>query len=90
MGQEGEAGAPVEVEVSVSAPLPVETVSLWSDGGYIQHRTVNERQAVVTFNDERREPGERYYIVRVQTQQSPEYPKGPIIGYSSPIYVTAR
>ena len=44
----------------------------------------------MTFTDERREPGERYYIVRVQTQQSPEYPKGPIIGYSSPLYVTAR
>ena len=90
MGQEGEASTPVEVSVSVSAPLPVETVSLWSDGGYIQHRKVNERQAVITFIDERREPGERYYIVRVQTQQTPEYPKGPILGYSSPIYVTAR
>ncbi len=89
MGQEGAAAIPVEISVSVAAPLPVETVSLWSDGGYIQHRTVNERQAVVKFTDVRRDPGERYYIVRVQTQQAPEYPKGPIIGYSSPLYVTA-
>ena len=88
MGQVGKARSPVEIRIEATAPLPIDRVSLWADGGYIAHRTIGSERADVTFMDDRTEAGERYYIVRVQTTQSPEYPKGPIIAYSSPLYLT--
>ena len=88
MGEIGVAAAPVEISVSVSAPLPVEKVSLWRDGAWVQHRSADSSQADLTFVDDSPGRGEHYYIVRAQTSQSPDYPKGPIIGYASPLYLT--
>ena len=87
MGEVGKGTAPVEISASVSAPLPIDLISLWSDGAWIEHRSVDSSQVSTTFIDDRVGKGDRYYIVRAQTRQSPDYPKGPIIGYTSPIYL---
>ena len=88
MGEVGRASAPVQIDVSVAAPLPVERVSLWTGGRWTQHRTLEEGQTQLTFVDDQAGPGEHYYIVRAQTRESPQYPKGPIIGYASPLWLT--
>ncbi len=88
IGQVGEAKLPVEINVSVASPLPVERASLWTNGKWVQHRTVAEGEVDFSFTEHEACPGEHYYIVRVQTQTSTEYPKGPIIGYSSPLWLT--
>ena len=88
MGQVGRAQRPIEISVSLASPVPFERISLWSDGGYIQHREVNKKQVQLSFVDEKAGPGEQYYFVRAQTQQPPDYPKAPIIAYSSPLYLT--
>ena len=43
-----------------------------------------------TFTDADAGPGDHYYIVRAQTEQPASYPKGPIIGYTAPIWLTVR
>ena len=83
-----EAKLPVEINVSVASPLPVERASLWTNGKWVQRRTVAEGEVDFSFTDHEARSGEHYYIVRVQTQTSDEYPKGPIIGYSSPLWLT--
>ena len=87
MGQVGQGQSPVKIGVSVASPLPLDRISLWSDGRWVQHQEVEERQLDLTFVDDQAGPGEHYYIVRAQTRQSPEYPKGPIIAYASPIWL---
>jgi hypothetical protein len=88
MGEIGQSHRPVEVKVRVASNVPIDMVSLWVDGGWAEHRRVNAKSAEITFRDERSGPGEQYYFVRVQTHQPEDYPKGPIIGYSSPVYLT--
>ena len=35
-------------------------------------------------------PGAYYYLVRAETEPPANYPKGPIIGYSAPIWLNMR
>jgi hypothetical protein len=87
MGQVGRGRSPVEIALSVTSALPVERVSLWGDGKWIEHRTVEDGQTQLTFVDDRAGPGQHYYMVRVQTHRSPEFPRGPIVSYSSPLWM---
>ncbi len=90
MGQIGEAELPVEINVSVASPLPIERASLWSNGKWIQHRKVKTGEIDFSFIDHDARSGENYYIVRVQTETSALFPKGPIIGYSSPLWLEVK
>ena len=89
MGQVGKAQAPVSITASVASPLPVERLSLWRDGAWIQDRRQLGQQVQHTFVDGEAGPGEHYYIVRAQTELRPDYPKGPIIGYSAPLWLAS-
>jgi hypothetical protein len=40
------------------------------------------------FMDRDAGPGKHYYFARVETRQHDDFEKGPIIGYSSPIWLT--
>ena len=88
MGEVGRGKGPVEVRASVASRIPINMVSLWADGGWVEHRKVDAERVDLTFDADTASPGEHYYIVRVQTHQPDDHPKGPIIGYSSPIYLT--
>ena len=90
MGQEGTVQAPSTLTVSAAAPLPIERLSLWRDGQWIQEVRDLGKQVRHTFADEEAGPGDHYYIVRAQTEQPASYPKGPIIGYTAPIWLTVR
>lgn len=88
MGDIGTASPPFEIDVSVAAALPMDRLSLWADGNWVQHQSFEEGQTDATFVVENPEPGEHYYIVRAQSVHSKDFPKGPIICYSSPIWLT--
>ena len=90
MGQEGTVQAPCTLTVSAAAPLPIERLSLWRDGQWIQELHGLDSQIQHTFTDVDAGPGDHYYIVRAQTEQPASYPKGPIIGYTAPIWLTVR
>jgi hypothetical protein len=91
MGQEGTVQAPpCTLTVSAAAPLPIERLSLWRDGQWIQEARGLGQQIHHTFTDVEAGPGAHYYIVRAQTEQPASYPKGPIIGYTAPIWLTVR
>ena len=90
MGQEGTVQAPSTLTVSAAAPLPIERLSLWRDGQWIQEARGLGQQIHHTFTDVEAGPGAHYYIVRAQTEQPASYPKGPIIGYTAPIWLTVR
>ena len=90
MGQEGSAHAPVTLTLSAASPLPIERLSLWRDGQWVQEARGLGEQVQHIFVDDDAGPGEHYYIVRAQSEQPADYPKGPIIGYTAPIWLTVR
>jgi hypothetical protein len=87
MGQVGRGTSPVELTVSMTSPLPMDQVSLWSDGKWVEHRKVEDGQTRLTFVDEPAGPGEHYYFVRAQSHRTGEFPRGPLIAYSSPLWL---
>ena len=87
MGQVGRGKSPVEIKVSAASALPLERVSLWGDGKWLEHRMVEEGQTQLAFVDESAGPGEHYYFVRTQTRSARGFPRGPLIAYSSPLWV---
>ena len=88
MGEIGRGESPVEIEVRAVSALPVGTVSLWGDGRWMEHRKAEDGQTVFRFVDRDAGPGKHYYFVRVESRQQADFEKGPIIGYSSPVWVT--
>jgi len=88
MGQVGRGESPVEIKASVASALPIRLVSFWADGRWVRHQVAEPGQTQFSFVDDRAGEGEHYYIVRAETQRSPQFPKGPIIGYSSPLWLT--
>ncbi len=88
LGEVGEGKSPVEIEVRAVSALPIGTVSLWGDGRWMEHRRADDGQTQFRFVDRDAGPGKHYYFARVETQQQSNFEKGPIIGYSSPIWVT--
>jgi hypothetical protein len=88
MGQVGRGESPVEIKASLASALPIGLVSFWADGRWVRHQVAEPGQTQLSFVDDRAGEGEHYYIVRAETQRSPQSPKGPIIGYSSPLGLT--
>ena len=87
MGEIGRGESPVEIEVRATSALPVGTVSLWGDGRWMEHRKADDGQTLFRFVDRDAGTGKHYYFARVETRQQADFEKGPIIGYSSPIWL---
>jgi hypothetical protein len=88
MGAVASTARPVEIQVSVSSPLPLYRLSLWRDDGYIEHRDVEGATLEATFTDIGVGAGDHFYFVRAQSHQPDTHPAGPIVAYTSPIYLT--
>ncbi len=88
MGEIGVGERPVEIYVSAISALPIGTVSLWGDGRWLAHQEAEAGQTAFRFVDESAVSGRRYYFARVETRRSGDFEKGPIIGYSSPLWLT--
>ena len=54
----------------------------------MEHRRAEDGQTEFRFVDGDAGPGKHYYFVRVETRQQVGFEKGPIIGYSSPLWLT--
>ena len=78
----------MEIEVRAISALPIGTVSLWGDGRWMEHRKADDGQTQFRFVDRDAGPGKHYYFVRIESRQQAGFEKGPIIGYSSPVWVT--
>ena len=88
LGEAGGGKSPVEIEVRAVSALPIGTVSLWGDGRWMDHQKADDGQTLFQFVDGDAGPGKHYYFARVETRQQADFEKGPIIGYSSPIWLT--
>ena len=88
MGEVGRGRSPVEIEVRAVSALPIGTVSLWGDGRWMAHQEAEDGQTRFRFVDEGAVSGRHYYFARVETRRRGDFEKGPIIGYSSPIWLT--
>ena len=91
VGSIASSAAPVAVDVRVASPVPLQCISLWRDGRYVEHRQVTGALVEIEFVDEKTEAGDHYYFVRVQSAPDEELlPVGPLVCYSSPTYLTVR
>ena len=80
---EGSAG-PAGIGAQVASTVPIATVSLWGDDGWLEHRAVTGDRiepASPTTPDR-----EHHYVVRAQSIAD-DLPAGPLVAYSSPTYV---